>query len=156
AFVGDGVEGNTRDGGQARAAAINPYDIAADSRGNVYIGSSLTIRKVAPDGTISLFAGGTSNSAPPFGDGGPAATAYLYPGRMAYYAAGDALYVADNYSSRVRKIDLTSTTISTVAGSGTAYYIDADFQGDNGPATAAKMNFGEGTGVAVTAQGDLY
>jgi hypothetical protein len=45
------------------------------------------------------------------------------------------MYIADNYNNRVRKIDMTTGIISTVAGSGAAAYA-----GDGGQATAASIN----------------
>ena len=58
-------------------------------------------------------------------------------------AAGNTLYVADNFNYRIRAIDLASTskTVSTIAGSGTAGHAD-------GAGTAAR--FRNPTGLALS------
>ncbi|HEY6137405.1 MAG TPA: SMP-30/gluconolactonase/LRE family protein [Thermoanaerobaculia bacterium] len=159
-FAGNGTEGFGGDGGKAVDAMLDfPEDVAADSLGNVYISDSVNsaIRKVTPDGGISTIAGHVDDAGPSFGDGGPAAQASMFPAHLEIDARNDDLYIADAYSSRVRKIDAKTKIISTVIGSGTAYFVDADFTGDNGPATAAKLNFPfDLSGVAISASGDIY
>ncbi len=144
-FAGVGGDpGNAGDGGPATAAKIGyPNRAVADSAGNIYISDyyNNAIRKVTRDGIINTIAGGSSTFTPPFGDGGPASQAQLSPVHIAIDARNDDLYIADDYSSRIRKIDARTGTISTVVGSGTAYFQDADFSGDNGPAKDAKLNF---------------
>ncbi len=56
----------------------SPWSVASDSSGNVYIAELNRIRKVAPGGIISTYAG---NNTPGFsGDGGPAGSAQIsYP-----------------------------------------------------------------------------
>jgi sugar lactone lactonase YvrE len=60
------------------------------------------------------------------------------------------MYVADTRNHRIRKIDLSSGTVSTIAGNG-----QAGFSGDNGDATQASFN---GTfAIALHPKGDrLY
>jgi sugar lactone lactonase YvrE len=158
-FAGNGKEEYTGDGGAATAAGIRgPRQVVFDGSGNAYISDSDNglIRKVTPGGTISTFAGGGSDQ-PPFGDGGPASQSSLAPGHLAIDRTRGRLYVTDTSSSRLRVIDLTSSTISTVAGSGTFSYIDADFSGDNGPAKDARLNFPFNlSGVAVDRTGNLF
>ena len=155
-FAGNGNEGDSGDGGLATAAALHePEGVVFDSSGNAYIADSRNwrIRKVTPDGMISAFAGG-GNVGPPFGDGGPASQAVLRPGHLAIDRARGKLYVADNAGSRLRVIDLATSTINTVAGSGSN---DADFLGDNGPAKDAKLNFPfHSSGVGVDRTGNLF
>jgi len=57
------------------------------------------------------------------------------------------LYIADQFSARIRKI--SAGVITTVAGNGTA-----GLGGDNGPATSAQLYSPEG--VAVDSAGNLY
>lgn len=158
-FAGNGKEGFAGDGGPATAAELDtPVSVVSDAAGNIYISDYLNsaIRKVTHDGVINTIAGHVAESGPPFGDGGPAAQAYVSPEHMTVDAAGN-LYIADDFSSRIRKIDAKTGIISTVAGAGTAYYIDADFAGDNGPANQALLNFAfELSGVAVDPAGDLF
>jgi sugar lactone lactonase YvrE len=158
-FAGNGTQGYSGDGGKAADAMLAfPEDAVADALGNVYIADTGNdaIRKVTPDGNITTFAGHL-DAFDGFGDGGPAAQAAVFPAHLEVDARNNDLYIADYYSSRVRKIDARTQKISTVIGSGTAYYVDADFTGDNGPAIAAKLNFPfELSGIGISKAGDLY
>src|SRR2546428_2794028 len=71
--------------------------------------------RIAP-GTITTIAGtGEPGSS---GDGGPALKACLNePKSMTI--AGRALYIADSENHRIRKVDLATDLITTVAGEGT-------------------------------------
>ena len=91
-----------------------PTGVTGDASGNIYITSAsslatesayytatATIRKIAPDGTISTYAGGEIGFA---GDGGPAVGASLSgPKALAVDAAGN-LYIADQNNDRVRVV----------------------------------------------------
>ncbi len=46
------------------------------------------------------------------------------------------MYIADLYNIRIRKVTLSTGIITTIAGTGTSGY-----DGDNGPATAAALNY---------------
>jgi hypothetical protein len=134
------------DGGPAAKAKLNqPSQIAVDDDGTQYIVDQRNevIRKIDPDGTINTFAG-TPTMAGFEGDDGPATMAKLnFPagpnplpaGGLALDGKG-ALYISDSSNNRIRKIDLASNTITTIAGTG-----DAGFGGDGGPAIKAKLNF---------------
>ncbi len=145
--AGNGTQGFSGDGGPAPAAQLNnPYGVAVDSAGNLYIADFINsrIRKVTA-GTISTVAGnGTAGFS---GDGGPATAAQLrYPSGVAIDPAGN-LCIADESNNRIRKV--TAGAISTVAGNGTQ-----GFSGDGGPATAAQLSLP--SGVAVDSAGNIY
>ena len=99
------------------------------------------IRKVdAATGAISTIAGTGENGYG--GDGGPASEAQLGALEdVAVDAAGN-LYIADHDIHRIRKVDATTGTISTIAGTG-----EPGYSGDGGPATEAQL--GGPSGVAV-------
>ena len=146
--AGDGDEGYNGDGGPATSAAIDlPTGVAVDSANNVYITDFFNgrIRKVSASGTITTIAG---NGKFQFsGDNAPATAAGLDPFDIAVDKT-NALYVADRFNNRIRRIG-PDGTISTVAGTGVAGYA-----GDGGPATAALLD--TPTGVAVDAGGNVY
>ncbi len=77
-----------------------------------------------------------------------ATAAKLYqPTGIAVDAAGN-LYIADRNNNRVRKVD-TNGIITTIAGTGVL-----GFSGDNGPATAAQVNYPYS--IALDAYGNIY
>jgi len=134
--AGNGTAGFSGDAGQATAAELNqPYGVAVDPAGNIYIGDAFNnrIRKVNTSGIITTIAGtGTGAYS---GDGGLATAAELWiPTYIRLDNSGN-LYICDNQNQRVRKIN-TSGIISLIAGNGTSGYT-----GDGGPATSAELNF---------------
>lgn len=138
------------DGGPATQAGMDCSDVAVDRNGNVYIADQLNnrIRKVtASTGQISTIAGtGTLGAG---GDGGSALTATLaLPVGIAVDAQG-VVYVADGFTNnRVRRIDPSNGTISTIAGNGSFANT-----GDEGPANQAGVNFPQA--VSIDSNGDL-
>ncbi len=150
-IAGTGEWGYSGDGGPASEAQLRyPSAVAVDGAGNLYIADSGNnrIRKVSAfTGTISTIAGtgewGYS------GDGGPAIEAQLgYPSAVAVDGASN-LYIADFHNNRIRKVDVATGTISTIAGTG-----EWGYSGDGGPATQARLGYPEG--VAVNGDGNLY
>lgn len=125
-----------------------PRGLATDRAGNVYVveHAGQRIRKIDPSGTITNLAGtGKRGGA---GDGGPASAAELYwPDGIAADRNGN-LYVAELVGHRVRQID-PNGRISTVAGRG-----KRGFEGDGGPAVAAKLFRPQG--VAVDKSGAVF
>jgi uncharacterized protein (TIGR03437 family) len=149
AFAGDGRATYAGDGGAAVRASLDwPTGLALDAAGNVYIADQFNnrIRRVAPDGVITTFAGdGRATFA---GDGGPAGRASLnHPADVAVDAAGN-LYIADQRNHRIRRVS-PEGIITTVAGAGAP-----GFSGDGGPAALAALN--RPSGVTVDAEGNLY
>lgn len=132
------------DGGLATVAGLYvPEAVAADAEGNLFIGQSAVsrVRRVdARTGIITTVAGnGTLGFS---GDDGPATEASLggVVG-LAVDSSGD-LYISELLTQRVRKVNLATAIITTVAGNGIP-----GFSGDGGPATAAQLNFPRGIAV---------
>jgi sugar lactone lactonase YvrE len=148
--AGTGVRGYAGDGGAATAALLrDPYGVAVDGVGNVYVSGRNHIRKVDPGGIITTVAGNVTSVTWGYsGDNGPATAAMLHgPVGIVVDLLGN-IYIADGENNRIRKVD-PGGIITTVAGSGTPGY-----SGDNGPATAAMLN--QPYDVAVDAAGNLY
>ncbi|HET7544426.1 MAG TPA: RHS repeat-associated core domain-containing protein [Polyangiaceae bacterium] len=87
-------------------------------------GPPIKIKRLAPNNSITLIAGGGSASTYPYGDGGPALSATLQSTFCLAMGPNQKLYVCESgyTSGRVRVIDLAGSppTISTFAGGGTA------------------------------------
>ena len=134
-IAGTGVSGFSGDGGPATAAQIVFSDgICADQYGNVFIPdpSNHRIRKINTAGIITTYAG--TGAAGSGGDGGMATAATVdWPSDMDVDLAGN-LYFTDYNRNVARKIT-PAGIITTIAGTGVA-----GFSGDNGPATAGKLN----------------
>ena len=145
--AGNGATGFSGDGGPATSASLfNPYGVAVDSAGNLYIADTNNnrVRKVS-GGLITTVAGNGKEGFS--GDAGLATNAALFnPYGVAVDLAGN-LYISDTGNARVRKV--TGGTITTVAGNGTA-----GFSGDGGPSTSASLNFPQG--IAVDSAENLY
>ena len=146
--AGNGINGNSGDGGPATLASFScPDDIALDSKGNLYIADAcnLLIRKVdMATGVISTVAGDGTLNPGYTGDGGPATLAsFNYPSGLAFDSQ-DNLYISDYYNEVVRKVDATTGIITTVVGSvtvsGGVSIGLSGFSGDGGPATLATLN----------------
>jgi sugar lactone lactonase YvrE len=141
-----GVSGSA-DGTGTAAQFSDPLGVAVDSIGNVYVADAYnnhTIRKIAPGGVVTTYAGtaGLSGGA----DGtGPAARFY-YPAGVAVDSAGN-LFVADRSNSAIRMI-APGGVVTTVAGR----------EGRPGSAdgTGVAARFGYPAGVAVDSAGNLF
>ncbi|RKN81977.1 S-layer homology domain-containing protein [Paenibacillus ginsengarvi] len=147
--AGSGTGGFSGDEGPATSAQLmNPYGVAVDRSGNLYIADyqNNRIRKVDVSGTIHTVAG--TGSAGFSGDGGDATSAKLnYPMGVAVDNSGN-LYIADTVNGRIRKVD-ASGTISTVAGTGVF-----GFSGDGGSAISAQLSYP--SGIAADNDGNVY
>src|SRR5215216_1225067 len=68
------------------------------------------------------------------GDGGPATNALLHEPAQPFLDSSGNIYVTDYVNNVVRKIDVTTGIISTIAGTGVKGH-----SGDNGPALSANI-----------------
>jgi sugar lactone lactonase YvrE len=147
--AGDGSWGYSGDGGQATSAQLdNPYGVAVDSAGNLFIADTYNhrVRKVSTSGIITTVAGAGSSGYS--GDSGQATSAQLYyPSSVTLDSAGN-LFIADSNNHRIRKVS-SSGIITTVAGTGVAGY-----SGDGGSAISAQLNYPYG--VVMDFTGNLF
>jgi trimeric autotransporter adhesin len=156
-IAGTGTLGYSGDSGAATSAEIaDPYGVAIDSSGNVYIADYLNarIRKVtASTGDISTIAGGGTvcgGAADAAGDGCAATNATLNsPLGVAVDSAGN-IYIADAANQIVRKVTASTGIISVVAGT----LGSSGYSGDGGLATSAQLS--EPADVAVDSSGNIY
>jgi sugar lactone lactonase YvrE len=105
--AGNGDWGYSGDGGPATNATLDePYGVAVDSSGNLFISDSSNdrIRKMDTNGVITTVAG--KDTWGYSGDGGPATNATLnLPSGMALDSIGN-LFIADLGNERIRKVAL--------------------------------------------------
>ena len=145
-YGGDGVAGGAGD------ALLNcPNGVAVDGSGNVYVSEyyNYTVRKITPSGTITTIAG-VQGACGYDGDGSPATSFDLcHPGGLAVDSTSANLYIADAGNCRIRKLVLSSSTISTVAGT-----TSCGSGGDGGAATSAQLN--QPGGVALDSSNNIY
>jgi len=142
--AGNGAPAYAGDGADALSASLKkPADVAVDAWGGIIIADTENnvIRKVYPDtGRIGTLIGEVSGGY--IADGVPAVDALLnFPSRVARDASGN-FYLADTENNRIRKIDIETGIIETIAGIG-----EADHGGDGGLATAAAINMPAGVHV---------
>lgn len=150
-FAGTGSAGFSGDGGAPSSAQLNgPSGVAFDAQGNLFIVdmNNNRIRKVdVLNGTISTIAG--NGTAAFWGEGDPASAAIFYwPANLCFDTQGNT-YIADYWNNRVRKINVNTGRITTIAGNG---FVGAS--GDGGPSTAAQLN--RPLDLLVTPQGIIY
>jgi sugar lactone lactonase YvrE len=165
-IAGDGTDGDTGDSKAATSAEIGSAGgLAVDSSGNIYFSDTArsVIRKISTSGTITTFAGtGASGFT---GDTTAYTIAYnkannittvvvatsakiSFPTGIAVDSKGN-VYFSDTGNNRIRRVSVTDSTITTVAGDGTgAYY------GDGAGALYAEIN--HPTGMVFDASDNLY
>jgi hypothetical protein len=110
-----------------------PGEVFVDGAGNVFIAESGRVRKV--DGKTGIISTVAGNGKQGFsGDGGPA-TAASFGVNTWGFAVDEAgnIYIAGADNHVVRKVDVRTGTITTVAGGGN------NWPGDGGAATAANL-----------------
>lgn len=120
-FAGTGAKGASGDGGPAMAATFNGiHNFVVRRDGDLLIADSFNslLRRIdAKTGTISTVAGGAKKGFA--GDGGPAKDAQFSTLiQIAINPLGTKLYCADIGNKRIRRIDLATNVITTVAGNG--------------------------------------
>lgn len=116
--AGNLVYGFSGDGGPATQASLsNPFDVALDATGNVYIADTgnQRVRRVDSAGVITTVAG--PGDYPALGDGGPATSAYLESAAGIAFDAVGHLYIADEGNQRVRQVTFFTPTTTSLTSS---------------------------------------
>ncbi|MBP47926.1 MAG: hypothetical protein CMH53_08290, partial [Myxococcales bacterium] len=138
-WVGSGSTGFQNGKGQ-NSKVYYPRGMDYANNGVIYLADRQNnrIRKITPDGTISVHAGSGLSG---FSNGGATAARFYYPSDVAVSVDGQTVYVADRYNHRIRKI--SNNTVTTLAGSGLSGFA-------NGAANSARFYYPEGIAIDPT------
>jgi len=131
--------------GSGQTARFNePRALAQHLQGGVVVAdrANHALRWVKADGTVSTLAGTGSHGS----DDGAALLAEFYEPSGVATATDGSFFIADRLNHKIRMLG-TDSTVSTVAGTGFADYLD-------GP--VAEAQFAMPTGVAVAPDGTIY
>ena len=149
--AGNGAGGYSGDGGPALDAVINqPYGLAIDTNGDIYFAQRFdpAVRKIdSLTGIISTVAG--TGEFGYSGDAGPGNEAMLREPNDLHLDGQGGLLIADIQDQRIRRVDLDTGIITTVAGTG-----EKSRAGDGRPATEASL-LGP-RAVCMDSQGNTY
>ena len=144
-YAGTAGSQGSAEGTGAAARFLDPYGVAVDGSGNVYVADTggNRIRKIAPGGIVTTLAGSqTAGTA----DGTGTAARFQEPRGVATDVGGN-VYVADYQNHAIRKITpagVVTTLAGTTGSSGTA------------DGTGAAARFREPQGIAVDSSGNVY
>jgi sugar lactone lactonase YvrE len=153
-IVGDGKSNYSTAPATALAVSLNnPQSIVLDGEGNLFIADTYNhvVRKIAPNGNVTTFAGTEAGLA---GDKGPAGKAQLNLPQAVAVAPDGSVYIADAANSRIRRVT-PDGIIQTIAGSGPGSGEGgAGFAGDGGATEKAKLF--SPTDLKFNSAGQLY
>ncbi len=145
-FAGQAGSSGTADGTGATARFFNPYGVAVDGAGNVFVADTVagTIRKITPAGVVTTLAG----QAFEYGivDATGAAARFQLPFHIAVDGAGN-LYVTEQMSSVVRKVT-PAGVVTTLAG--------LAFNSGDQDGTGSSARFMAPTGIVADAAGNVF
>jgi sugar lactone lactonase YvrE len=126
------IAGNGKAGfaeGKGMGAEFNePIAVVTDRQGNIYVAdrNNHRIRRITPDGIVKTLAGSGEAG---YTDGPSYKAKFNQPYGVALDDAEITLYVADYLNHAIRKIDLLSDEVSTLAGNGKAGFGDGSGTG---------------------------
>jgi hypothetical protein len=122
-YAGSGIA--TWADGLGTFASFNfPSGVSVDYLGNVYVGDSNNhrVRKISPSGAVSTLAGsGTAGS----GNGFGTSAQLNSPTDIALDSSSEFGYIVEQEGCRIRSIELSSGSVSTLAGNGTKGFTDS-------------------------------
>jgi DNA-binding beta-propeller fold protein YncE len=147
-FAGNGEKARGGDGMPARQASIlGSRAVCMDQHGNTYIAEreGNGVRVVTAGGIMGTVAGASAERGYT-GDGGSALSAtWGAPKALRCDAAGNVI-VVDTENHAIRKIDVNTGVVTTIAGG------QLGGHGDGGPATEAGLDRPHGCGITVNGQ----
>ncbi len=145
-LAGSPGQTGSSDGTGSSAKFSQPFGVAVDSAGNVYVADYYndTIRKVTPAGVVTTLAGSPGQTGSSDGTGSNAR--FYYPRGVAVDSAGN-VYVADYYNSTIRKVT-PAGVVTTLAGS--------PRHAGSSDGTGSNARFFWPYGVAVDSAGNVY
>ncbi len=170
-LAGDGVQGDSGDGGPAIDAQLSdPHDLTQDKDGNLYFSDlhNQVCRRIDyKTGIITRIAG--SGKVGRGGDGGPAVEAEMDTHCGIALDNDGNVYISSEWTNNIRKIDAETGTIELFAGHEARHYPSergtsrpysgkglslGGYSGDGGPKEEAGFHHPEH--LAFDSKGDLY
>ena len=149
-IAGTGEAGSQGEKGPALSAQLdNPFGVVRGPDGDIWFCeyTGQRVRKIHSNGTLETIVGTGQKGYT--GDRGAALEATMnLPHEIRFDSAGD-LYIVDMQNHAIRKVELATMRITTIAGTGSPGY-----SGDGGPAIEAQ--FKQPHSIQFGPEGDLY
>ncbi|MCY3005104.1 MAG: hypothetical protein NTV29_03890 [Planctomycetota bacterium] len=149
-IAGTGIAGSQGDRGPALMAQLdNPFGVVRGPDGDIWFCeyTGQRVRKIRADGTVETIVGTGQKGYT--GDRSAARQATMnLPHEIRFDSAGD-LYIVDMQNHAIRKVELATMQITTIAGTGNPGY-----SGDGRPAIEAQ--FKQPHSIQFGPEGDLY
>jgi DNA-binding beta-propeller fold protein YncE len=149
-WAGTGERKPTPDGAPIAGTPLNgPRAITSDPEGNLYLvlREGNAVYRIDPRAEKIYHVAGTGESGYT-GDGGPAKLAKLSGPKGVAWAPDGSIYLADTESHTIRRVDLKSGVITTVAGTGQ--------RGDGPDGDARGCRLSRPHGIFVSKAGEVY